>query len=241
MFHSTLMMADQQSMQTRSSPPGQSISAATQGSRDKRHRCDWGNGSEEVFVNFLLKHKAEASDGVNFTDTVFNKVAVMLVLYYMTGAAKTAKACKGKWVQLKEEYMLVTMIMNSSGFTWDPNLGVNLLHDNNAWSTFTVHYPKARHLSTRGFPLYNTMSLLLPNKAKGKHTFHWSNQTFGLADFMLIGKATQAFGTASEGQNQGPFNKDMSGQGSSMAAPSTSVFNVPHAEFPPGERAGLGD
>ncbi|KAF8588841.1 hypothetical protein K439DRAFT_1613191 [Ramaria rubella] len=216
MFHSTLTMAHQQSMQTHSSPPGQSISAATQGLRDERHRCDWGNDSE-VFINFLLEHKAEAGNGINFTDMVFNKAAAMLVPYYMTGAAKTAKARKGKW--LKEEYILVTTIMNLSGFTWDPNLGVNLPHNNNAWSTFTA-----------GVPLYDTMSLLLPNKAKGKHTFHLSNQTFGLA-----------FGTASEGQNQGLFNKDVSRQGSLMAALSASVFNVPHAEFPPGESAGLGD
>ncbi|KAF8584371.1 hypothetical protein K439DRAFT_1282434, partial [Ramaria rubella] len=135
----------------------------------------WGNGSLEALVNFLVEHKAEAGDGGNFPETVFTQAAQMLLPFYVRGAVKTAKACKQKWAQVKQ-YAMVTLIKGASGFPWDDELGVNLPCNDGMWTTFiAVSYHTycciSKGFSNKGFPLYDTMSLLMPNTAAGKHTY----------------------------------------------------------------------
>ncbi|KAF8578457.1 hypothetical protein K439DRAFT_1264542, partial [Ramaria rubella] len=85
----------------------------------------WNTALLDALVDFLIEHKAEAGDGGNFPDTVWNQAAQLMALYHVRGAVKSAKACKGKWSQLKEQYVMVNKIKNTSGFAWDDNLGVN--------------------------------------------------------------------------------------------------------------------
>ncbi|KAF8585421.1 hypothetical protein K439DRAFT_1231579, partial [Ramaria rubella] len=130
----------------------------------------WGNSSLQALVNFLVEHKAEAGDGGNLPETVFNQAAQMLVPFYVRGAVKTAKACKQKWVRVKQ-YTMVTLIKGVSGLPWDDELGVDLPHNDGMWTTFIAmsHHTYSKGFSNKGFPLYDTMSLLMPNKAAGKH------------------------------------------------------------------------
>ncbi|KAF8580419.1 hypothetical protein K439DRAFT_1357024 [Ramaria rubella] len=149
-------------MQTGSShsPPERPSALTRAQATEEHHRCDWGNSSLEVLVNFLVEHKAEAGDGGNFPETVFNQAAQMLVTFYVRGAVKTAKACKQKWA---EQYAMVTLIKGASGLPWDDKLGVNLPCNDGVWTTCIAQHPKAKGFSNKGFPLYDTMSLLMPN------------------------------------------------------------------------------
>ncbi|KAF8583542.1 hypothetical protein K439DRAFT_1267532, partial [Ramaria rubella] len=98
----------------------------------------WRNGSLEALVEFLVEHRAEAGDGANFTETIWNQATQKMVPYYSKGAVKTPKVCRSKWGWLKDQFMLVTMIKNTSGLSWDDDHGVNMPVDNGVWAEFTA-------------------------------------------------------------------------------------------------------
>ncbi|KAF8580955.1 hypothetical protein K439DRAFT_1355590, partial [Ramaria rubella] len=161
-------------MHTRNSPPeswpgGQQSQQIPSQRGEEPGRCDWGAGSLEALVHFLVEHKAEAGDGGNFTEATWTKVAAMLVPYYVRGAVKTPKACRQKWIRVSEQYAVVSMIKNTSGLPWNEDSGVNLPLTNSVWEGFVARHPKARAYSNKGFPLYDEMSLLVRNKATGKN------------------------------------------------------------------------
>ncbi|KAF8591749.1 hypothetical protein K439DRAFT_1290163, partial [Ramaria rubella] len=80
---------------------------------------------------------AEARDGANFTETIWNQATQKMVPYYSKGAIKTPKACREKWGQVRT-VALIMMIKNMSGLSWDDDHGVNMPTDNGMWAEFTV-------------------------------------------------------------------------------------------------------
>ncbi|KAF8590226.1 hypothetical protein K439DRAFT_1612209 [Ramaria rubella] len=139
------------------------------------------------WFTFLLK----AGGGGNFPDIIWNKVAQLMTSYHAKGAVKSAKACKVKWSQLKEQFAMVNKIKTTSGFAWDDNLGVNRhCGDDDVWNGFMACNPSAKAYINR-FLYYETTSVLMPNKASGKHTYQASNATVGPTNSSALGDSTQ--------------------------------------------------
>ena len=57
----------------------------------------WDMGSEAALIDFLLEHKSEAGDGINFKVPTFKKAAIHLISFTLKGGAKSAASCKNKW------------------------------------------------------------------------------------------------------------------------------------------------
>ncbi|KAF8582442.1 hypothetical protein K439DRAFT_1618258 [Ramaria rubella] len=83
------------------------------------------------------------------------------------------------------------------------------------------------------------MSLLMPNKAAGKHTYRASNETFGLRNFTLSGDAARAFHpqlTARTHQQEGNVMFDMDGmdicrqQAPEADSQGPSMLSFPHSQ-----------
>ncbi|KAF8573160.1 hypothetical protein K439DRAFT_1625263 [Ramaria rubella] len=80
---------------------------------------------------------------------------------------------------LKDQFTLVMMIKNTSGLSWDDDHGVNMSVDDSVWAEFTAHHTRANILGQKGFPFYESMSLLMPNKVTAKHVYRASNGSVG--------------------------------------------------------------
>ena len=73
----------------------------------------WTEKEEEAFLLYLLDHKSEAGDGANFTNPVWQGVALHLQPLLQRGGAKVAKSCKSKWTNVcatccESKYLLLT-------------------------------------------------------------------------------------------------------------------------------------
>ena len=71
------------------------------------NRANWDIASEAALIQFLLKHKSNASDGINFKAPTFKVAAVHL--NHLTsfdskstikGGAKNSASCKNKWARV---------------------------------------------------------------------------------------------------------------------------------------------
>jgi hypothetical protein len=63
-------------------------------------RANWDTACEAALIKFLLKHKSEAGDGVNFKMPTFKAAAVHLASFTVKGGAKTEPSCKNKYAQV---------------------------------------------------------------------------------------------------------------------------------------------
>jgi len=57
----------------------------------------WDPVSKAALIRFLLKHKSEASDGINFKASTFKATAIRLTSFTIKGGAKTWGSYKNKW------------------------------------------------------------------------------------------------------------------------------------------------
>jgi hypothetical protein len=65
-------------------------------------RAIWTQEDEKELLGFLLEHKAEAGDGVNFKQTTWNAAAAALAKRPHKGAVKSANSCKNKWTKVSD-------------------------------------------------------------------------------------------------------------------------------------------
>ena len=70
----------------------------------KKDRAYWSTQDETALLNYLLEHKAEAGDGGNFKEAVFEGARAALQSARRTdakGAPKTLSSCKSKWSRVR--------------------------------------------------------------------------------------------------------------------------------------------
>ena len=94
-------------MQTQSSPPQSthSKSGALQiNTESKVLAVHWSEEDESAFVDFLIIHKAEAGDGLNFKPSVWAAAAQHMWPFTMKGGSKDASQCKAKWGRVCHNY-----------------------------------------------------------------------------------------------------------------------------------------
>jgi hypothetical protein len=134
-------------------PPSQDDTAATEQVSTRAH---WTTADETELIDFILDHKAEGGDGLNFKAATWTAAAKLLDTQRTKGGIKTSLACKNKFanvrrqplflsyfrsqiyiLQLKELYLVVDALKQVSGFTWDDEYGADINSDNLAiWDTY---------------------------------------------------------------------------------------------------------
>ena len=81
------------------------IAANTNG----KQRASWSIADETDLILFLFEHRAEADDGFNFKTATFNTASFEVDAKRTTGAPKTGKVCKNKWVQVHIQSSLLLL------------------------------------------------------------------------------------------------------------------------------------
>jgi hypothetical protein len=110
------------------------------------------------------------------------------------------------FLKLKKSYTTVTVLKQSSGIPWSKSKGLNIngLEMEEIYSTYIkVCFPcsatilylctdhpinqtnlKATHFKTNGFPFYDLMSRIMPDRERGVNAFCASEQSRGAASNM---------------------------------------------------------
>ena len=99
-------------MQTRSSP-SQSVHSDSDGALrantdPAKAPVHWSAANETAFVDFLIAHKAEAGDGLNFKPSVWTAAAEHMRPLTTKGGPKHAEKCKAKWGRVCHIYFYVS-------------------------------------------------------------------------------------------------------------------------------------
>jgi hypothetical protein len=134
-------------MAPRKKPTAPANNAATSGSGSSTH---WTTEETSRLIEYLIIHRAEGGDGVNFKQTTFTGAADLL-LEPPDGIAKENYvvnnrdwlSCKNKWnsvcvttlpklrplitcCQCKKKHAAIVDIKSQSGFSWDDESGANI-------------------------------------------------------------------------------------------------------------------
>jgi Myb/SANT-like DNA-binding domain len=115
-------------MQTRRSPDQSNNSNSDDGKADGvpstsgPGAVQWTVGEEEILIDFLVTHKAEAGDGLNFKASFWTAAAEHMQPHTKKGGKKTADKCRSKWnrVSLKA-YLQTHLIYHSIASSFIPN------------------------------------------------------------------------------------------------------------------------
>ena len=91
-------------MRTHSSPPNSNHSESEEASRateaansDLMTNVIWTQEDKTALINFLITHKSEAGDGVNFKPSVWTATVIHMQPVSTKGGPKHADKCKAKW------------------------------------------------------------------------------------------------------------------------------------------------
>ncbi|CDO71207.1 hypothetical protein BN946_scf184971.g2 [Trametes cinnabarina] len=152
-----------------------SVSTSTQDTAGAaKENAKWTLEDEKAFVGYLTDHVAERGDG-NYKMTTFNAAAAYLEGRRTAGGPKTGTGCKNKWARIKETYMVCYKLKQNhgtSGFTWSEEKGADIgIEDEPIWEAYIKKNPKADHFKNKGWPLYDAVDRIIPDKVKGKNLF----------------------------------------------------------------------
>ena len=97
-------------MQTRRSPPQSNNSnsddgkAGTSDLPSTSGTVHWTVEEEAILIKFLVVHKAEAGNGLNFKTSIWTAAAEHMQLHTKKGGIKTASKCKSKWARVSVKH-----------------------------------------------------------------------------------------------------------------------------------------
>ncbi len=117
--------------------------------------AQWLTSDEAALIDFLITRKAEVGDGFNFKGVTWTAAAAHMVAYAKKGGPKTAGVCKNKWswvgthvffltgadlnIQLKDTYLVVSLLKEQSGFAWDELKGTTITVELEAvWTAYVL-------------------------------------------------------------------------------------------------------
>jgi hypothetical protein len=79
-------------------------------SQDKGSKAYWTEDKTKALLAYLVDHKAEAGEGVNFQKKTYNGAAESLAAMRVKGGEKTGDACKRKWKHVSHRTDIPTVI-----------------------------------------------------------------------------------------------------------------------------------
>ena len=98
-------------MHTRSSP-AQSVRSDSDSTPDnagpepKVPAVHWSQDNEIAFIDFLIAHKAEGGDGLNFKASVWTAAAEHMRPLTTKGGPKNPDKCKAKWGRVRHMFFM---------------------------------------------------------------------------------------------------------------------------------------
>ena len=119
-------------------------------------KAQWTEADEIALIDYITKHKAEASDGMKFKSSFWSGAAKEMALHSTLGDVKTPQGCSSKWdwvctklhysegfyshkfIQLKKSHnVIATLKANTSGFNWSEMKGLNItINEACAWNEY---------------------------------------------------------------------------------------------------------
>ncbi|KIM71327.1 hypothetical protein PILCRDRAFT_50140, partial [Piloderma croceum F 1598] len=130
----------------------------------------WNLDEEKAMINYLIEHKDEAGDGLNFKDTTWTKVAECLQPLRTDRGVKMGKKCKEKQGQLLRKPYSTIMILkaNVSGFLWTDKDGCKVdIKMEDSWNIYCKTHEATKQFKNKGFAHYESMTMILPQTVKG--------------------------------------------------------------------------
>ncbi|KAF8326493.1 hypothetical protein F5887DRAFT_1196839 [Amanita rubescens] len=167
----------------------------------------WTEKEEEAFLLYLLDHKSEAGDGANFTNPVWQGVALHLQPLLQRGGAKVAKSCISKWTNMRKTFRVIQALKQVSGWTWNDSTGCSITVDNAAsWEAYVEKHPAAKPFKNKGWKHLHVMSQIMPAVLTGAHVFSASHGTIGIGEAMVPASQpeTQLQGVGNDSQPSTP-------------------------------------
>jgi hypothetical protein len=179
---------------------------ATPAAQQDSTRAHWTIADKTELIDFILDHKAEGGDGLNFKGATWTAAAKLLDAKRTKGGIKTSLACKNKFtnarrhifyrflsfflcsqtyiLQLKEVYLVVDALKQVSGFTWDDEYGA--------------------HIKTKGWPHYDTMKAMMPTHNKSVNVFQlmMPTQEPGVSSSGSGGGSSEDIGVCKDGEKE---------------------------------------
>ncbi|KIK76216.1 hypothetical protein PAXRUDRAFT_54057, partial [Paxillus rubicundulus Ve08.2h10] len=133
----------------------------------------WTEDEETAFFNFLLENKAGAGAG-GFKLATYNSAVIHLSEKFpmQTGGHKLAQSCKCKWTSLKKSYEAVVDIKNTSGFTWNDQIGAGIQSlSDDIWIKYCKSHLAGKPFCYKSFPHFAAAEVLVPCQGKGAHVY----------------------------------------------------------------------
>ncbi|KAI3998459.1 hypothetical protein K525DRAFT_145230, partial [Schizophyllum commune Loenen D] len=131
----------------------------------------------------------KAGQGGNFPDDVFNGCAKAIAHLRKRGAVKTGKHVKAKYREVHPDFMqfrvncyVIRMIRKRSGWTYSIQNGADIDKSNEAlWIEFidgleATYRTAANKFRNKGWPLFDKINEILPERAKGKRAYYASRR-----------------------------------------------------------------
>ncbi|KAJ7171315.1 hypothetical protein C8R46DRAFT_993490 [Mycena filopes] len=135
----------------------------------------WTLSDEKALIEYFIDHLSEAGEGNSFKQPTLNAAAIAMNLIRTEGGPKTARSCQSKYLLLRKFQGFVDVILGISGWKWDPKKGVDVTPaTKGTWDAWVAKNPAAARFRNKGWPHYDRLALLMPEKAKGGNVFRAS-------------------------------------------------------------------
>ncbi|KAJ7811103.1 hypothetical protein B0H13DRAFT_2384147 [Mycena leptocephala] len=132
----------------------------------------WLLPDEKELIEYLVDHISEAGDNKNFKPKTFKGAADHVELIRTRGGPKTYKSCSQKYNTLRKLQALVDVIKGMSGWKWSDKNGADIDSSTaGTWDAWVANNRAATRFRNKGWPHYDIMLPLMPEKAKGSNAF----------------------------------------------------------------------
>jgi hypothetical protein len=168
-------------------------------SKTTKERARWTTEDETELLNFLIEHKSEAGDGLNFKKPTWTAAATHVNEIASSrgnsrGALKSSESCKAKYRavsvpyhvsfikmtafwQLKSIFDVVDQVRSNSGWLWDDEKGADIRAEKvGCWEDYVRAHPAAAPFRNKGWThlsLFDDLGVS-KNAPKGKNVFRAS-------------------------------------------------------------------
>ncbi|EGN93554.1 hypothetical protein SERLA73DRAFT_78441 [Serpula lacrymans var. lacrymans S7.3] len=148
--------------------------------RKKAPKCIWTESDTKKLVELAEEHVGLLGEGGGYKPQFYNMAEGILAPLTTKGATKTADSIRNKWFSLKKELSCVDQLMNTSGLGFDVQCGLKITNANrHIWDAFLKSKSKDvkstyNRLASDGWRWYNSITAILPSRAKGTHIFRAS-------------------------------------------------------------------
>ncbi|KJA25659.1 hypothetical protein HYPSUDRAFT_134332 [Hypholoma sublateritium FD-334 SS-4] len=133
----------------------------------------WTLAEEATLLDFLVENKAEAGDGGNFKQVMFQQAIESIKPLFKCRASKTMKSCQNKWAMFRKIYRVICAIKTVSGWVWDDETGASINPNMaSSWDDYVNKHPEAKPFHNKGWVHLAQVLHLMPSTAIGANVYH---------------------------------------------------------------------